>query len=236
MGDVEVDIAFEGEVFEMEDQRNWTDASFKTYCRPLALPRPYTLEAGDEVRQRITVTVRRVGAAAEAGGRRACGTARMPEVWLAHEAGLGGAHPGLAAVAPQGVLVRADGPVGAVPPFPVTLEIVTGADAAADLRVAKAAVPGAARVVALPRAYLEEPSAGGALAGGADADGPGHRLRAEAFPEAEVGGGMLTNFTEFNRCPPDADRSRFRHVRRDGDRPCGGRPARCSRRWRRSRT
>jgi hypothetical protein len=29
-------------------------------------------------------------------------------------------------------------------------------------------------------------------------------LRA-AFPEAEVGGGMLTNFTEFNRCRPDAD-------------------------------
>ncbi len=41
----------EGEVFEMEDQRNWTDASFKTYCRPLALPIPYRLEPSTPVRQ-----------------------------------------------------------------------------------------------------------------------------------------------------------------------------------------
>ena len=27
-----------GDSFEMEDHRNWTDASFKTYVRPLALP------------------------------------------------------------------------------------------------------------------------------------------------------------------------------------------------------
>ena len=33
-------LAFEGDVFEMEDQRNWTDASFKTYCTPLARPLP----------------------------------------------------------------------------------------------------------------------------------------------------------------------------------------------------
>ena len=28
-------------IFEMEDQRNWTDASYKTCVRPLALPWPY---------------------------------------------------------------------------------------------------------------------------------------------------------------------------------------------------
>lgn len=37
---VTVGIDFSGETFEMEDQRNWTDASFKTYCRPLARPAP----------------------------------------------------------------------------------------------------------------------------------------------------------------------------------------------------
>ena len=36
----------EGDTFEMEDQRNWTDASYKTYVRPLALPWPYTLAGG----------------------------------------------------------------------------------------------------------------------------------------------------------------------------------------------
>ena len=30
----------EGDTFEMEDQRNWSDASYKTYVRPLALPWP----------------------------------------------------------------------------------------------------------------------------------------------------------------------------------------------------
>ncbi len=57
-------LGFSGDVFEMEDQRNWTDASFKTYSRPLALPFPYRLAAGEVVRQEITVTA---GAAAAAG-------------------------------------------------------------------------------------------------------------------------------------------------------------------------
>jgi bile acid transporter len=50
-------VAFEGDVFEMEDQRNWTDASFKTYCTPLALPYPVALAAGTKVRQKITFTL-----------------------------------------------------------------------------------------------------------------------------------------------------------------------------------
>jgi len=49
------EVNFEGEVFEMEDQRNWTDASFKTYCTPLALPFPVEIAAGTRVRQRVTL-------------------------------------------------------------------------------------------------------------------------------------------------------------------------------------
>ncbi|WP_181405573.1 hypothetical protein [Microbacterium sp. SGAir0570] len=55
-GGVDVGLAFDGDVFEMEDQRNWTDASFKVYSRPLALPFPYPVAAGERVRQQITVT------------------------------------------------------------------------------------------------------------------------------------------------------------------------------------
>ncbi|GAA1974813.1 hypothetical protein [Microbacterium pumilum] len=51
------EVAFTGDVFEMEDQRNWSDASFKTYSRPLDLPFPYAVEAGERVRQEITVAV-----------------------------------------------------------------------------------------------------------------------------------------------------------------------------------
>ncbi|HEU0114843.1 MAG TPA: hypothetical protein VFQ80_09200, partial [Thermomicrobiales bacterium] len=54
----EVTIRFEGDLFETEDQRNWTDASFKTYSTPLRLPYPVQLQAGDRVRQRVTIEVR----------------------------------------------------------------------------------------------------------------------------------------------------------------------------------
>ncbi len=48
-------IAFDGETFETEDQRNWTDASFKTYGTPLDRPRPVWVEPGDLVRQQIEI-------------------------------------------------------------------------------------------------------------------------------------------------------------------------------------
>ncbi|WP_162619584.1 hypothetical protein [Salinicola peritrichatus] len=54
---LEVQLDFEGDVFEMEDQRNWSDASFKIYNRPLAWPTPYVLEAGAEVTQTVTVSL-----------------------------------------------------------------------------------------------------------------------------------------------------------------------------------
>lgn len=46
-------LDFEGEVFETEDQRNWTDASYKTFCTPLARPFPVLLRRGERVQQRI---------------------------------------------------------------------------------------------------------------------------------------------------------------------------------------
>ena len=47
----------EGDTFEMEDQRNWLDASYKTYVRPLALPWPYTIAKGEKLSQRISLAV-----------------------------------------------------------------------------------------------------------------------------------------------------------------------------------
>lgn len=46
-----------GDVFEMEDQRNWSDASFKTYNRPLAWPCPYVIEAGECIEQAIELSL-----------------------------------------------------------------------------------------------------------------------------------------------------------------------------------
>ncbi|MEX2168540.1 MAG: hypothetical protein WD851_04480 [Pirellulales bacterium] len=50
-------VEFEGDVFEMEDQRNWTDASFKTYCTPLELPYPVEVKEGASISQRIRIRV-----------------------------------------------------------------------------------------------------------------------------------------------------------------------------------
>ncbi|MCY7357667.1 MAG: hypothetical protein LH609_09380, partial [Rudanella sp.] len=51
----EATLTFEGDIFETEDQRNWSDTSFKTYCTPLHLPRPVLLQPGDQIRQVVTL-------------------------------------------------------------------------------------------------------------------------------------------------------------------------------------
>jgi hypothetical protein len=50
------EVRMEGDTFETEDQRNWIDASFKTYCTPLALPFPVKVTPGTRITQTITLT------------------------------------------------------------------------------------------------------------------------------------------------------------------------------------
>ncbi|PJJ70645.1 hypothetical protein CLV46_0167 [Diaminobutyricimonas aerilata] len=57
-------LEFEGDVFEMEDQRNWTDASFKTYSTPLARPFPVHVRAGERIEQSVALRSRRTMPAA----------------------------------------------------------------------------------------------------------------------------------------------------------------------------
>ena len=42
----------------MEDQRNWTDASFKTYCTPQSLPKPVPVEAGSKIQQSVALRLK----------------------------------------------------------------------------------------------------------------------------------------------------------------------------------
>lgn len=51
------EVRFGGEIFEMEDQRNWTDASYKTYGTPLRLPFPAEVQAGTSIRQTVTISL-----------------------------------------------------------------------------------------------------------------------------------------------------------------------------------
>ena len=48
---------FEGDLFEMEDQRNWTDGSFKTSSTPASLGYHHTIAVGGRIRQKVTFRV-----------------------------------------------------------------------------------------------------------------------------------------------------------------------------------
>jgi hypothetical protein len=52
-----VSVNFEGEIFETEDHRNWSDASYKTYCTPISLPFPAQVTPGEELSQKITIAI-----------------------------------------------------------------------------------------------------------------------------------------------------------------------------------
>lgn len=225
---VSVDIAFGGEVFEMEDQRNWSDASYKTYCVPLVHPFVYTLDR--PVTQVITLTL----SGGEAGGAEAAPQAVTlkhtgavaPQIGLALEPGWeepeaardtalgtgvgrllvripGAPDAGyLTAVASMAARLRAE----------VDIEIVTGPAPEPDLAAAADALADAGvvpkRVLALPEGYLDSHQPSGPWPGGATPADLLPLLR-RAFPTAQIGGGMMTNFTELNRCRPDPARIDF---------------------------
>jgi D-apionolactonase len=96
---LEVDLAsggrllleFEGDLWETEDHRNWTDANFKTYSTPIALGRPTPLEVGEKLRQRLAITPLEVAArdsAADGPVRLRLGEptgTRVPPIGLGHD-------------------------------------------------------------------------------------------------------------------------------------------------------
>ncbi|MHA1152674.1 MAG: D-apionate lactonase [Alphaproteobacteria bacterium] len=145
---LKVTCTMEGDSFEMEDQRNWTDASYKTYVRPLGLPFPYTLMSGEGIEQ--SVTVRFSGAPQAAQG-------------VAQGADQG---PDRGASGPAPVSIRVGGREGRVPEFAMAIE---PRDTAAALEID--AVAGIALTALAPRflsCYLDlrnDGDAGPALAG-----------------------------------------------------------------------
>jgi hypothetical protein len=89
---VSAEFSFTGDHFEIEDQRNWTDASFKSYSRlPVVSAEPEHLAAGTRLQQTVSVSATVRGRAprtrAPAVPQIVIGdevAARMPEVGLAH--------------------------------------------------------------------------------------------------------------------------------------------------------
>ena len=67
---VTAELTLSGDVFETEDQRNWTDASFKTYGTPLSRPFPVAVAAGEPCVHQVRLQARgRAPQPAVPGGR-----------------------------------------------------------------------------------------------------------------------------------------------------------------------
>lgn len=217
-------LSFTGDVFETEDQRNWTDASFKTYSTPLSRPFPVSVAAGDVVRQGLRL---QAAGTAPAVGTPATGT------------GPAGTEPivigGASARVPPLALAAGDGS-GAVPPLPgleAVLVELTGPEDGWRRQLAaaarEAARHGAALDVRVVTAAPERMAA--ALAGWLDRiarlavfDPASHVTEPEAWQVAKASmaaagfrgsllAGTRAHFTELNRnrgrLPPDADALTF---------------------------
>ena len=218
-----------GDTFEMEDQRNWTDASYKTYVRPLGLPHPYTLEAGETIEQ--AVELRFEGAPPRADG------ADTPEIGVSVGAEAGRVPRigmGLEWQSADAATARAGQLAGLRPAFLSGYFDArhAGAEAMEGFRaVAEALGCELALEAVLPD--LDKPGeALRSIAGHASAAGarfasvavspaedlgfviPGtvfddtsayetlYAAAREAFPGSAVGGGNFMYFTELNRKPP----------------------------------
>ena len=226
---IETEILFQGEVFEMEDQRNWSDASFKSYCRPLSLPRPYRLLAGDIQRQEIQIRVRgtasRTPPAANASTATALelkgGVGNVPHLAVAMEDGAipdGDAlrlcrllNPAILQlrVTPQTVPSLCESAKALIAASRAEIELEIVLPSTDDPRTALAQVAAVcktsalavARVLALPERYLHSYQPSGPWPAGPTPQDLWIHVRT-SFPDAQIGGGVLTYFTELNRCRP----------------------------------
>jgi D-apionolactonase len=230
---VRATLRMEGDAWETEDHRNWTDASFKTYCRPLELPWPYTVPGGTEIRHTVTLSFEGKLPAQPAAGGGPVTLALDGEAGAMPRLGLSvlpeDAEHALAVadlvqlLGPQHLNCRIDlrsvgwdralrpykelaGRVGAE----VVLEIIIpgtespGAEIGRAAAAVKTAGLRAAAVVVTPAADLKSYPPGTPFPTGVPSWEAIIEAARAAFPGVRLGGGMLSNFTELNRKRPPA--------------------------------
>jgi hypothetical protein len=224
-----VTCRMEGDTYEMEDQRNWSDASYKTYVRPLALPWPYRLGAGEAVAQAVTLSVS--GSPGEAQRRPTASTVRLGRTLAqAPRLGLGldpddtkaalACAPTLRAAAPAYLVCHHDPRRGHdSASLALCVEVARALGASPWLEAVVGAVDGfadelgalgaAVRDLGSPfPVVLVSPAADlkCTLPGSAWPPCPPaadlYRAARRAFPAARLGGGMFSYFTELNRKRP----------------------------------
>jgi len=227
---VRVACRLEGDVFEMEDQRNWSDASYKTYVRPLARPWPYVVPAGAANRQSVRIAIEgapEVGIAQpSAPVTIAVGDpiGTMPRIGLviapAEVRATLAAAAMLEALGPQHLLLSFDAHAGhgaaemaelakvaRRSTAPSTLECVLSADGDldAELRAVAALVADAElkldAISVFPAPDLQSTPPGSAWPACPPLEDIYAAAR-RAFPGLALGGGMFGYFTELNRKRP----------------------------------
>ncbi len=224
-------LTLTGNKFEMEDHRNWMDASYKTYVCSLLDPWPYTLPKGAAFTQSVNLAITgkpRKSAAADTGpavtitiGKPA---GRLPAIGLAvgmADAQTAMAHSALIAAARPAHLVcqidgRAAGQAETAAAY-AALKARAGCPVAVEL-ILPALAPAAEEMAHLARMIKQ---------GGLSPDsvivtqahdlksfqpgtprpwGPNYEDMAASarasFPGLRIGGGMLSFFTELNRKRP----------------------------------
>lgn len=235
---VVAECRMEGDTFEMEDQRNWSDASYKTYVRPLALPWPYVLPAGQPLRQTISLRITDEGktpaaAVASEPVRVELGETgpRLPDIGVVIypedvETALANLST-LATLGPQQLIfhydptrghgldaLRAFARLANAYPANTTLECVVAC--AGDLDVELSGVADLVRQARLKLSAIAiSPSVDrqSTPPGSTWPDCPPledvYAAARRAFPDIRLGGGMFSYFTELNRKRVPADQLDF---------------------------
>ena len=227
---VTVRCGLDGDSFEMEDQRNWSDASYKTYVRPLAKPWPYGVPAGTVDRQSVRLEVAGTIAARPEPSSRAIeivigeAVGTMPRIGLVVTAGEAddfiAQRSLLADCGVQDLLLSFDATVGhgyadmamlarAVADLPhrKTLECVIAVTGNLDAELAEIADEVARSGLAIDAiSVFPAPDLRSTPPGSVWPDCPPladiYAAARRAFPGLPLGGGMYGYFTELNRKRP----------------------------------
>jgi D-apionolactonase len=210
----ELDVRLEGDLFETEDHRNWSDPGWKTYCTPLAAPRPVHQAAGRHTRQTVELRAKTRSAAARLPA--ANDTARV-----AVGATVIGAVPslGLGASCLESVSPAAREAVRGLGPAHLHVEIEDGSPwqsrlELAVMEAAELAVPLDVAIVAEPgriAAIAERVARSAGTLGRVSVFSPLHHttdtgtvatartILGDSGKAVQLGGGSRADFTEFNR-------------------------------------
>ena len=228
-----VACTMEGDTFEMEDHRNWTDASFKTYVRPLAAPAPFTIKAGERIDQSVSL---KISGSAPTAASETVGPVTitlgetsgvMPKIGL-------GVHPRRAAAALDVAdLIKQAGPqvlichfdprdghsiddlrcfkkLGEASEADLVLELVVPCEN--DYRQELAGIADQVRQAGVSFSAITVAPGADLIAGVPFSDFPKvpplsdlYRAAREVFPGVAIGGGSFSYFTECNRRRPQAE-------------------------------